>query len=42
MGLSDARDATCCHRLAAAQPVAAAQLVRVPWEIGGKQPVMLI
>ena len=29
-GLSDARDATCCHRLAAAQPVAAAQLVRVP------------
>ena len=29
-GLSDARDATGCHRLAAAQPVAAAQLVRVP------------
>ena len=29
-GRSDARDATGCHRLAAAQPVAAAQLVRVP------------
>ena len=29
-GRSDARDATGCHRLAAAQPVPAAQLVRVP------------
>ena len=29
-GRSDARDATYCRRLAPAQPVAAAQLVRVP------------
>ena len=37
-GRSDARDATGCHRLAAAQPVAAAQLVRVP--CGG--PLLLL
>ena len=37
-GLSDARDATCCRRFAPPQPVAAAQLVRVP--CGG--PLLLL
>ena len=37
-GLSDARYATCCRRLAPPQPVAAAQLVRVP--CGG--PLLLL